>query len=143
MWDLLQAEEECDDTASGQGGSQEQLFLALSLAACSGVEARSTMCFQGSVQGRDALILIDSGSSATFVSSAFASGLSGIVPLSKLIGVNVADGTSIHCDSQILNVAWSVQGCVFQSDLKILPLLHYDLIVGMDWLEACSPMKVY
>jgi hypothetical protein len=26
--------------------------------------------------------------------------------------------------------------------MKILPLVHYDVIVGMDWLEACSPMQV-
>ena len=25
-------------------------------------------------------------------------------------------------------------GVVFHSDAKILPLAHYDLIIGMDWL---------
>lgn len=33
-------------------------------------------------------------------------------------------------------------GFPFSGDLRILPLHHYDLIVGMDWLEAFSPMKV-
>lgn len=30
----------------------------------------------------------------------------------------------------------------FTHSLKILPLHSYDLIVGMDWLEKFSPMKV-
>lgn len=31
----------------------------------------------------------------------------------------------------------------FVTDLKILPLSSYDLIVGMDWLEMFNPMKVH
>jgi hypothetical protein len=27
--------------------------------------------------------------------------------------------------------------------MKVLPLSHYDIIVGMDWLESFSPMKVH
>jgi hypothetical protein len=27
--------------------------------------------------------------------------------------------------------------------MKILPLSHFDMIVGMDWLEAFSPMQVH
>ena len=27
--------------------------------------------------------------------------------------------------------------------MKVIPLSHYDIIVGMDWLETFSPMKVH
>jgi len=37
---------------------------------------------------------------------------------------------------------WETQGCTFTSDVKVLHLQHYDMIIGMDWLEAFSPMKV-
>jgi hypothetical protein len=37
---------------------------------------------------------------------------------------------------------WSIQGYEFHSNLKVLPLASYDMILGMDWLEAFSPMKV-
>jgi len=36
-----------------------------------------------------------------------------------------------------------MQDCSFTSDLRILPLQHFDLILGMDWLESFSPMKVH
>jgi len=39
--------------------------------------------------------------------------------------------------------AWSVQGYEFHSNLKVLSLGSYDMIIGMDWLEAFSPMKVH
>lgn len=32
---------------------------------------------------------------------------------------------------------------MFTSDFRVLPLSAYDLIVGMDWLEANSAMQVH
>jgi hypothetical protein len=32
---------------------------------------------------------------------------------------------------------------VFLSDFKVLPLQHFDLIVGYDWLELYNPMRVH
>lgn len=37
---------------------------------------------------------------------------------------------------------WSVQGCDFVSEAKILPLTAYELILGMDWLSTHSPMQI-
>jgi hypothetical protein len=31
---------------------------------------------------------------------------------------------------------------VFHSNLKALPLPYYDMIIGIDWLEAHNPMNV-
>ena len=43
---------------------------------------------------------------------------------------------------EILQLSWTVQGCTFQSDAKVLSLAHFDIIVGMDWLARFSPMQV-
>jgi hypothetical protein len=42
-----------------------------------------------------------------------------------------------------LNANWAVQGYKFYSDFKVLPLQHFDVILGYDWLEQFSPMKVH
>jgi hypothetical protein len=34
-------------------------------------------------------------------------------------------------------------GYSFKSDLRVLPLSSYDMILGLDWLEVHSPMKVH
>lgn len=70
----------------------EQLFFALSDSAVSGTEGPRTMKFQGSIQGLPILILIDSGSSHTFISSTVASKLSGHSQLPAPIGILVANG---------------------------------------------------
>jgi hypothetical protein len=36
---------------------------------------------------------------------------------------------------------WLVQGCSFTTDLKLLPLQSYDMILGLDWLSSFSPMQ--
>jgi hypothetical protein len=114
----------------------------VSLAALNGRDTVSTIQFQGSVQGVSAKILLDSGSSHTFVSTEFSSQLSGQSPLHKPLDVKIADGKILHCTHQFQWLKWSVQGRSFSTDAKILPLAHYDLIVGMDWLMQHSPMQV-
>jgi len=123
-----------------QQSTSEQLFMSLSEAAVSGLEVPKMMKFQGQIQGKQVLILVDSGSSHTFVNTEVAVELQGISALINPVGVQVADGSHMLCSSQILKEKWSIQGCSFQSDIKILPLSHYDMILGMDWLERYSPM---
>jgi hypothetical protein len=113
------------------------LFLAISKASIMGSEAPKTVRFSGSIQNIPATILIDSGSSASFISCKLAQQLFGLVPLTHQVSVQVAGGGILSCSAVIPQALW------FQSDLKVLPLTAYDIIVGMDWLEAFSPMKVH
>jgi hypothetical protein len=123
--------------------TSEQLFLTLSEVAVSGVSAPRTMCLQGVIQGNQISILVDSGSSHTFISHALATKLSGISSVSRSLHVRVANGSLLHSDSELLNATWSVCGYEFQSDLKVLSLSSYDMVLGLDWLETFSPMKVH
>ena len=59
------------------------------------------------------------------------------------MSVQVANGDRIQCMQHIPQAVWSLGVCEFQSNLRILPLQTYDLIVGMDWLELYSPMMVH
>ncbi|CAO2191183.1 unnamed protein product [Urochloa humidicola] len=143
LWELCQLEEEDLIHHKGSDDSSEQLFLAISESAVSGIEGPRTMRFQGTIQDKEVLILIDSGSSNTFISTALADQLRGVLPLEGSLSVKVANGDKLACASHLPGGVWSVQGCSFTSDLKVLPLMHYDVIVGMDWLESFSPMKVH
>jgi hypothetical protein len=55
----------------------------------------------------------------------------------------VANGGLLSCDKMIPHAVWSIQGCEFSQDLRVLPLPKFDLILGMDWLEFYSPMEVH
>lgn len=101
------------------------------------------MQLKGTIGDQEVLILVDSGSSHSFISSTLASNLLGVQSLSSPVSVLVADGSSITCTQEVQMAAWSVQGYEFHSNLKIIPLGSYDMIVGTDWLSAFSPMKVH
>lgn len=117
--------------------------MALSRDALLGSTGPKTMKLQGQLQGKEALILIDSASSHTFLNSRLAAELSGFSVLSQPIKVTVANGESLVSRLQLSSASWSVQGCEFSSSLKVIPLSSYDIVIGMDWLEDYSPMQVH
>lgn len=96
----------------------------------------------GHVQGKELLILVDSGSSVSFVSTQLASGLTGLQPLARQLIVRVANGSKLKCEAVIPNCEWHVQGHVFHTTLRVLPLPNYDMILGMDWLKEHIPMSI-
>jgi hypothetical protein len=56
--------------------------------------------------------------------------------------VRVANGQVISCTKQLRQAEWFLSGYQFISDLLFLPLPSVDLVLGMDWLQARSPMRV-
>jgi hypothetical protein len=68
--------------------------------------------------------------------------LLGISAVAKPISVSVANGQVIQCQSEINQAHWKIQGVEFISNLKLLPLPYYDMILGVDWLQAYSPMRI-
>ncbi|WVZ95116.1 hypothetical protein U9M48_040918 [Paspalum notatum var. saurae] len=137
----VQADLQSDGSDSEQ--PTEQLFLTLSVAAISGASSPKTLCLQGEIQGIPVRILVDSGSSHTFISDHIASQLSGICPVPLPLQVQVANCQLLQCTSQFPNAAWSVQCYTFCSDLKVLSLSAYDMILGLDWLDTYSPMQIH
>jgi hypothetical protein len=133
--------EDQEETASVH--SQPQLYLMLFAHAVNGTEGSKTTRLKGSIQGKYITILIDSGSSHTFLSEQLALQFSGIHSLNVVMGVQVANGEKLSCTKCIPVGQWQMGVYAFSSNLKLLPLHHYDMIVGMDWLESHSPMKVH
>ena len=133
------------EAVSDHGGSlaEGQLFIALSAEALAGSDGPRTMRFEGTILDIPLLILVDSGSSHSFLSSAVAAQLPGVQQLSDAISVQVANGNVMLCSTHLPAAVWKIQNYHFSSDLRILPLQHFDLILGMDWLESFSPMKVH
>jgi hypothetical protein len=55
----------------------------------------------------------------------------------------VANGEIIQCTHELPRQIWGVQDISFNTTLKNIPLSGYDVILGMDWLEAHNPMKIH
>ena len=111
------------DSVMDQPESSEHLFLT---------EAVQTLKFTGSIQNQIVTILIDSGSSHTFISAQLASKLDGVSVSTKSVQVQIANGGVLSCNSELHNATWSIQGYTFISTLKVLPIASYDMIGGID-----------
>jgi hypothetical protein len=77
--------------------SDHQLYLCLSELAVLGVESNLSMKFMGNIHGKEVPVLLDSGSSATFLSSYVTAEVPGQVQLVHPLNIRVANGTRIQC----------------------------------------------
>jgi len=143
LWQLLQDPETMHKTALDTDSDSGEELMALSLYAVNGTDAPRTIRVLGNLSGQTPLILMDSGSSSTFISEQLAAKLPNWTPLHTPVLVKIADGATIWCTHELQSCLLYIQGHSFLLNLKILPLKCYDIIIGMDWLEQHSPMQVH
>jgi hypothetical protein len=96
----------------------------------------------GLLEGKPVKLLIDSGSSSSFLNSKLVSDRMQVHDLPRRLRVRLADDGELLCTQVVPSCTWWSQGYLFSCDLNIIPLGSYDIILGMDWLEFYSPMKV-
>lgn len=119
-----------------------QLFMAISKAALQGTPATCAIRLHGSIQRQSVVLLVDSGSSASFISESLAACLQGVTVTSSSSSVQVAGGGVLPSSGVLLQLPWSVDSSIFHTDFRLLKLQTYDAIVGMDWLSTHSLMLV-
>jgi hypothetical protein len=115
--------------------------LSLSVHALSGSKAPDTIRNRALVDNQVMLILVDSGSSHSFINSAFLHRIN--CPTTKIseATVNVANGETLICDTLVPELTWWAQGHTFTTDMRVLSLGAYDAILGVDWLKRCGDMR--
>lgn len=136
IWAIMNEEEDTEvlnsiDSENQMGSSQEHL-MAISKQAIDGTETKKTIRLKGFLGNQEVIMLIDSGSSASFISDKVVSSVAPIQILAQQVKVKVADGGVLTCSKQVQNCPWYCQGQTFHTDFKILPLACYDVILGMD-----------
>ncbi|KAK3124680.1 hypothetical protein QOZ80_7BG0590560 [Eleusine coracana subsp. coracana] len=115
----------------------------LSLNAISGTDDGDTIRVRALLQNKVMLLLVDSGSSHSFISSALLQ-KSGIIPeQADLVLVKVANGQTMVSGHMLKGLQWWSQGHTFTADVRVLPLEAYDAILGMDWVKLHSPMTCH
>jgi hypothetical protein len=118
-------------------------MLSISTEAVQGIQGQKAMRLQGLIQKQEILILVDSGSSSTFISASTVSKLNFHQEAAPSIMVTVANGSEMTSNTTVAEVVWLTQGHTFTTAARVLDIQHYDMILGMDWLEQFSPMWVH
>lgn len=115
-------------------------FCQLSLNVISGTDEGESFKVRALVQNKVMLILIDSGSSHSFVSKSFIDkmGIESVPAVTQHVGV--ANGQILITDHKVPQLTWWTNGYTLQHDMKVLNMTAYDAILGFDWLKSHSPM---
>lgn len=108
-----------------------------------GSNSSHTIQFKGNIHGQEIVVLVDSGSSTSFLAASVASRLPHLPRTALSASVKIANGQLLRCTSVILECQFSLENLQFQHNLRILQLDSYDLILEMDWLKRYSPMQVH
>lgn len=103
--------------------------------ALTGVHSFSTMKMIGLIGTRQLHILIDSGSTHNFINARTTNKLRCIQKEVKPLSVSVANGSHLLCTSMCPQFQWMMQGFWFTTDVFVLPLDNYDMILGVKWLS--------
>jgi hypothetical protein len=107
----------------------------LSMNAISGTDTDSTIQLPARVNNLTVLMLVDSGSTGSFIDAAMVSKL-GLIPQSRAtIHVKVANGQQMVCNSYIPKFNWHTHGVKFEHDMQVLDMVGYDDVLGIDWLK--------
>lgn len=142
LWQVLDTSGTQEDNSELIEESSDDLMI-LSVNAVQGTEAPQTLTLIASMFSKTVVLLVDLGSSSSFISQPLVAFCPGLVALSQSITVKVANGQIICCTHQIPRCQINIQGHIFCVNLKVLPLQCYDAILGMDWLSSHNLMQVH
>jgi hypothetical protein len=114
--------------------------LSLSIHALAGTDSGDTIHLRASVGNQSLLILVDSGSTGSFLNSAMLPRIHCAAQATTPVTVKLANNEIMHCDQWIPSLTWSIQGEKFHTPMRVLPLGAYDAILGVDWLKQHGPV---
>ncbi|MCO5601545.1 hypothetical protein L7F22_055668 [Adiantum nelumboides] len=86
-------------------------------------------------------VLVDNGCSTNFVSTMLVSKLR--LPTQQSVEafqVELADGSYLQCNEKVQQLKFQIQDYKDQLGFSVLPLSHYDMILGQPWLYQYDPI---
>jgi hypothetical protein len=119
----------------------QEEFCQLSLNAISSTDQTNCIKLKSRVKDKVMLILFDSGSSHSFISSQFVETVKLSTEPMQPIKVKLANGEWLITDKKVPKLQWYCQGHTLCIDMVVLDMHPDDAILGFDWLQTRSPMN--
>lgn len=101
MWQCVTKGEELDISDNTEDLDSRDELMVISVQALNGTEGSRTVRLKGHMQGKEAFMLVDSGSSHSFISEHMASFIKYWQSLPQSIHVQVANGAKLPCTREI------------------------------------------
>ena len=121
-------------------GELQAELLGISLHAIAGAPSPKTMRIIGKIGNSTVIVLIDTGSTHSFVDVKVARREKMQVVGSRMV-VQVANGDTLSCPGWCKGVQLAMQACHIITNLFLLTLGGCDVVLGVDWLRSLGTIK--
>ena len=88
------------------------------------------------------MILIDSGSTHSFVSPRILQNVGLESEFTTSMSITIANGEKMKCNAHIKGLIWKMCGREFKFDLKVMEIGVHELILGGDWMRSVGPVTL-
>ncbi|PIN03993.1 hypothetical protein CDL12_23478 [Handroanthus impetiginosus] len=146
---MMSAEEEeafLDDIGQdGDGECIEGILIddsKVSLNAMNGLTSEECIRLQGLIEGKKGSILIDSGSTRSFVDEQFAQTLNCLKESVTPLMVTVAGGKKLISRTIFPNLEWEIQGKSFMYPMRVVRIGGCDMVLGRKLLSLEEKRKL-
>lgn len=112
----------------------------ISLNAMAGNKSLGTVRLEGFIKKQKINILVDSGSTHSFIDAALVKRLGLVAEIIPSFLVTVADGSQTIVDTACKQLQYVIQSHSFVSDLRVFALGGSDVVLGVDWLQIHNPV---
>ncbi|KAL0853428.1 hypothetical protein Bca101_058580 [Brassica carinata] len=134
---VLEGENEVDDN---QLAFQKAETPMISLYDLTGWNAPGTLRIYATVNKRDVVAMVDSGSTHNFISEKAAKKLNLKIIRTPPFAVRVANGSPLQCHGHYKDVQVKMGEVTVSVTLNALPLVGLDLVLGIEWLQSLGPI---
>lgn len=139
--EIEQDEEDTEELTEEVIEGNEEQDLGISVHALAGRVIYKTLKIFGKVKNNSISILIDTGSTHSFIDPQATQLFNSEVVYTNTLSVTVANGQKMMCDSKCLQFKWQMGGYEFVFDPKLLKLGGCDMVLGVDFLHKYGPAK--
>ncbi|XP_026396090.1 uncharacterized protein LOC113290721 [Papaver somniferum] len=114
--------------------------MEISFHALDGNISHTSIKIKGRVKGHELTILVESGSTHSFLDPSVAKRCGTNILPTQTLQVTVADGNKLLSQAKCPGFTWVMQGNTLSRDLHLLELGGCDMVLGVDWMRELSPM---
>nr|CAD1827456.1 unnamed protein product [Ananas comosus var. bracteatus] len=136
-WHKMEAEDNpASDEVCEPQEAEEMQERGVSVHALNGERQQDTIKIQGETKGKTLTVLIDTGSTHSFIDIQVAREVKATVEAAASLTVTVANGQKVLSKLRCPGFTWSMQEQQFKMDLRVIRLEGSILVLGIDWLKS-------
>jgi hypothetical protein len=120
--------------------SSEELTPTISCNALFGISTPQTLDIEGYIKKKKVIVLIDFGSTHSFIHYKLARALNCFIYPTPKFQVMIANGGTINCSGKCHKMNLTMGEYVMNSPMIAIPMGGVDVVLGVQWLQSLGTM---